>query len=271
MGQTVREPDRHRHEVVGLRARVAEHHPLVTRAHLVEEVAGAGPLLHRLVDTHGDVGRLLVDRGDDAAGVAVEAVRLAVVADAPHGVAHDPLLLGQEAVDVVEVRGFVGHGDRSFAERGILPRTPGAAQGFVLRHRFDEELQQLTIKSLGADTEVRDEVNLDLGSRDSHRDQEAQVESFVARLGLVWSGTILKDVEVWYYPECEIVRYEATTDSRRITCVEFEALQKDSLDGALATLDRFERATGFSGKPRAHLSLPQLLFPEFSAATARQA
>ena len=87
----------------------------------------------------------------------------------------------------------------------------------------------------------------------------------------MWSGTILKDVEVWYYPECEIVRYEATTDSRRITCVEFEALQKDSLDGALATLDRFERATGFSGKPRAHLSLPQLLFPEFSAATARQA
>lgn len=149
--------------------------------------------------------------------------------------------------------------------------TQGAAQGFVLRHRFDEELQQLTLKSLGADTEVRGEVNLDLGSRDSHQDQAAQVESFVERLGVVWRGTIHKDVEVWYYPDCEVVRYEATTESRRITCVEFEALQKDSVDDALATLERFERATGFLGTPRSHLSLPQLLFPEFAAATARQA
>ena len=101
--------------------------------------------------------------------------------------------------------------------------------------------------------------------------QAAQVESFVERLGLVWNGTIHKDVEVWYYPECEVVRYEATTESRRITCVEFEALEKDSVDGALGTLERFERATGFLGQSRSHLSLPQLLFPEFAAATARQA
>ena len=42
VGQPVREPDRHRHEVVGLVARVAEHHPLVAGADLVVVVAGAG-------------------------------------------------------------------------------------------------------------------------------------------------------------------------------------------------------------------------------------
>ena len=34
-GETVREPDRHRHEVVGVVAGVPEHHPLVAGAHLV--------------------------------------------------------------------------------------------------------------------------------------------------------------------------------------------------------------------------------------------
>ena len=53
--EPVREPDRHRHQVFGLVARVAEHHPLVARADLVVVVAGAGALLDRLVDAHRDV------------------------------------------------------------------------------------------------------------------------------------------------------------------------------------------------------------------------
>ena len=67
--------------VVGLVARVAEHHALVAGADLVVEVAGAGALLERLVDTHRDVGRLLVDRDDDAARLAVDAERGVGVAD----------------------------------------------------------------------------------------------------------------------------------------------------------------------------------------------
>src|SRR5581483_4369223 len=70
-------------------AGVAEHHPLVARADLVEVLARAGALLERLVDAHRDVGRLLVDRGDDAARAAVEPVRLPVVADRADRVAHD--------------------------------------------------------------------------------------------------------------------------------------------------------------------------------------
>ena len=68
LGEPMREQDRHRHELVGLVGRVAEHHPLVARA--------AG------VDAHRDVRRLTVDRADHGAGLAVEAVAGIGVADA---------------------------------------------------------------------------------------------------------------------------------------------------------------------------------------------
>ena len=61
-------------------AGVAEHHALVTRA-VVEVARAAFLVLIGVIDAHGDVAALLVDVGDDAAGVAVEAVFRAVVAD----------------------------------------------------------------------------------------------------------------------------------------------------------------------------------------------
>jgi hypothetical protein len=61
----------------------------------------------------------------------------------------------------------------------------------------------------------------------------------------------------------------ASTDARSVRCVEFEATRKDSLADALATVERFERATGFLGRVRSDLSLPQLLFPELSSHLAR--
>jgi hypothetical protein len=89
LGHAVRKPDRHRHERVGLVARVAEHHSLVARAHFVVRIGVALALLHRLVDTHRDVGRLFVDGDDDAAGLAVDAERGVGVADAVDRVAGD--------------------------------------------------------------------------------------------------------------------------------------------------------------------------------------
>ena len=44
VGQPVGEPDRQRHEVVGLVAGVAEHHPLVAGALAVEEVLAGRPV-----------------------------------------------------------------------------------------------------------------------------------------------------------------------------------------------------------------------------------
>ena len=57
LGQPVGEPDRHRHQVVGLVARVAEHHSLVARTLSIEDVLAAGSRadLQGGVDALGDV------------------------------------------------------------------------------------------------------------------------------------------------------------------------------------------------------------------------
>jgi hypothetical protein len=142
----------------------------------------------------------------------------------------------------------------------------GLTRRFLVRHRFDAQLQQLTVKTLGDDTEVRDEINLDLGQHAG--DQEAQVEAFVAQFGVVWSGTVHKDVDVWYFADAEVVHYVASSGARSVRCVEFEATRGETVDAALAIVERLERATGFAGHVRAQLSLPQLLFPELAARLA---
>lgn len=147
--------------------------------------------------------------------------------------------------------------DRYFLTEG------GSARRFLLRHRYDAELHHLTIKSLEADNEVRVEVNLDLGHHAGS--QAAQVDAFIGHLGVIWRGDLQKKLEAWYFPDCEVVYYEAATSSRSVRCVEFEATRKDSLPEALATVERFERATGFDGASRTRESLPQILFPDLAA------
>lgn len=139
----------------------------------------------------------------------------------------------------------------------------GSARRFLMRHRYDAELHHLTIKSLEADNEVRGEVNLDLGHHAGS--QAAQVDAFMGHLGVIWRGELHKQLEVWYFPDCEVVYYEAATSSRSVRCVEFEATRKDSLPEALATVERFERATGFDSASRTRESLPQLLFSDLAA------
>ena len=138
----------------------------------------------------------------------------------------------------------------------------GQRQQFVVRHRYDRELQHLTIKSVGGDSEVRSEINLDLGQHAGN--QEKAVDAFLQRFGVGWSGAIHKNVAVWYFPDLEAVHYRASTNTRILSCVEFEAIKKPSVAEALKVLERYERATGFAGRPRAHESLPQLLFPELT-------
>ena len=68
------------HQGLGLVAGEAEHHALVAGAGVAGQVVGA-------VHAHGDVAGLLVDGGEDGAGVAVEAGLGAVIADAPQRLA----------------------------------------------------------------------------------------------------------------------------------------------------------------------------------------
>ena len=121
VGQAVGQPDRQGHEVVGLVAGVPEHHPLVAGALGVDHVlaAGARPDLHGGVDALGDVGRLLVDRHDHAARVAVEAVGLAVVADAVDRLADD-----LRDVDIRLGRDLAGDHDEARRQQR-LARDPG--------------------------------------------------------------------------------------------------------------------------------------------------
>ncbi len=139
----------------------------------------------------------------------------------------------------------------------------GVARGFIVRHRFDHELHHLTVKTMNPDTEVRNEVNLDLGHHAGS--QRAQVDAFVAQFGVRWSGTIHKDLRVWLFDDAEVVHYEASSPERTVRCVEFEATHKQSVEDALAIVARYEHATGFDARERTPLALLQLLFPEIEA------
>lgn len=135
----------------------------------------------------------------------------------------------------------------------------GRARRYLLRHRFDRELHQLTIKSLSSDPEVRDEISLDLGHHAG--DQAAEVAAFVGRMGVTWHGELQKDLDVWYFPDCEVVHYVAASGDREVRCVEFEAIRPATLTDALAVIARYERATGFDVSTRSRRSLVDLLFP----------
>jgi len=137
----------------------------------------------------------------------------------------------------------------------------GRARGFILRHRHDRELHELTVKTMAADAQVRDEVNLALRPVD----QDAQVEAFVAAQGLVWQGELWKDLEVWHFAECEVVYYSATAGGRRLQCVEFEAIRQASLADALAVLARYEAGTGFGAAVRTRISLLELMWPHVTS------
>ena len=134
----------------------------------------------------------------------------------------------------------------------------------VYRHRYDHELQHLSVKSLEDDTEVRIEVNLDLGQ---HRgDQQATVEAFLDPLEIAWRGEIEKQIEVYHFPDCEVVYYRGSAgggapETESVACVEFEARQPATIDDALEVLHRYEKLTGFGARRRTSKTLVELLYP----------
>ena len=138
LGQAVRHPDRHRHEVRGLVAGVAEHHALVAGALLVELVlfaGGARTHLFGVVDALSDVDRLLIDGDEHAAGGAVVADVLAVVADVADRLAHDRL-----DVDVGLGGDFAGD-DRQAGGHHRLAGHPGV--GILLEQGVEHRVRDL--------------------------------------------------------------------------------------------------------------------------------
>lgn len=134
--------------------------------------------------------------------------------------------------------------------------------GYVFRHRYDRELQHLSVKSLERDPQVRLEVNLDLGQHLG--DQQPAVEAFLGALEVAWRGEVHKEIEVFTFPDCEIVYYSASSGSRVVRCVELEALEKTSVDAALEVLRRYERLTGFEHRERTRKAVVELLYPSIA-------
>lgn len=132
---------------------------------------------------------------------------------------------------------------------------------YIFRHRYDEELQHLTAKSIIPDAEIRTEINIDLGQHKG--DQKKTVDAFFETIGVTWQGTIHKRIEVYYFHDCEIVFYEAWRAGRqRLRFVEFEAKDTSDLDAARAVIERYKSLTGFESHPREKRALVEILFPE---------
>ena len=82
----MRQHDGHRHKFFRFVAGETEHHTLIPRAGFVDNIAIE---FLRVVDAHCDVGRLLVNRGENRTGVVVESQVAAVVTDVFDDVARD--------------------------------------------------------------------------------------------------------------------------------------------------------------------------------------
>lgn len=127
----------------------------------------------------------------------------------------------------------------------------------VFRHRFDREIQQLTVKSVGKSTFERLEVNLDL-LRDGI-DQAAAIQAFLNVFGVAWTATLTKDIGVAYFADCEVVHYRAKAGDRAIECVEFEAIGFSDGPSALPILNQYERSFGLGDETVENQSLFHLL------------
>ncbi len=133
--------------------------------------------------------------------------------------------------------------------------------GHIFRHRIDHEIQQLTVKSLSDDPDVRTEVNLMLGHQ--WGDQKDYVDAFLKTLGILWQGIIQKKVWAYYFPQCEVVYYEATFGKRSVKCIEIEAKGAKSIVDAKAKIFEYEKKLQLTSWSRETQSLFQiLLLPE---------
>ncbi len=152
--ELVREHDRERHQLLRLVARVPEHHPLVAGADPVDRVHVAVLGLVRLVDALRDVRRLPVDRDHHAAGLGVEPVLGARVADVLDRVADD-----RANVDVRLRRDLARDDDEPRGDERLAGDAPvhvvlqdgvedgvgdlvGDLVGVPLRHRLRRELER---------------------------------------------------------------------------------------------------------------------------------
>lgn len=128
---------------------------------------------------------------------------------------------------------------------------------YVFRHRKDEEIQQLSVKSYGGDTRERTEINLNLKN---DRTQHDAVATFLGIFGSFQKYVIKKEIKVIDFPDCECVYYKASSADKSVCCMEFEALGTTDLSEALRIINKYESVAGFDPEERCRISLFEILF-----------
>src|SRR5262249_35504327 len=124
--ELVADHDRQGHQFGGFVAGVAEHHPLI---------AGALILVFSLIDAHGDVGGLAVNRLNEFRLVGVEEHFLPVVTDFGHGAARDGLIIDNAP------RGYLAGEDDQVGRGQAL--AGNAAVGILLQQRVEDGVADL--------------------------------------------------------------------------------------------------------------------------------
>ena len=133
-----------------------------------------------------------------------------------------------------------------------------STKGHVYRHRCDEEIQQLSLKSISKDPAVRKEVNLNL----SGSSQLSSVRGFLEAGNILFEGSINKSVFVYEFSDVEIVFYRASHKNKIVRCIEIEAKNPDSIESAKAIIESYEQKIGLDSKQREKSSLFDLLLAD---------
>ena len=124
-----------------------------------------------------------------------------------------------------------------------------------LHDRCDEEIQQLSLKSVSKDPAVRTEVNLNL----SGGNQISSVRGFLSAGDILFEGSIRKSVFVYDFNDAEVVYYKAQHDDHRVSCIEIEAKQATSVEAAKAIINSYEHEIGLDTSRREKSTLFDLL------------
>ena len=140
LGHLVCDRDGQRHQLRRLVAGVAEHHALVAGA-VIQLALALGLGLVALVHAQRDIAGLLVDVGDDGAGIAVEAVLGAVVADVQHHLTGD---LGN--VHIAAGGDLTHNVDEAGGGAGLAGH---AAIGVLLKNRVQHRVGDLVADLIG--------------------------------------------------------------------------------------------------------------------------
>ncbi|MGQ3890459.1 hypothetical protein [Legionella sp. CNM-4043-24] len=130
---------------------------------------------------------------------------------------------------------------------------------FIIRHKVDGEKQSLTLKSfaLGADSEQRLEIDIPLSQESG--DQLDAIERFLSAFGDFNEYKLTKELEVFTFPEAEIILYRAFSSDREVFVLEVES-KKENRDSALCHIKNFETQLELLTKQREKRCLFELLF-----------